>query len=88
MIKRNSEKKNNNNNEGKKEVIHRYTDFDDKRFPTRRENFSSREGRIFEMERLNFAEGGKGKLAGKKLHRAHEQSKYLEESRGLAELGT
>lgn len=53
-----------------------------------RENFSSREGRIFEMERLNFAEGGKRKLAGKKLHRAHEQSKYLEESRGLAELGT
>lgn len=40
------------------------------------------------MERLNFAEGGKEKLAGKKLHRAHEQSKYLEESRGLAELGT
>lgn len=40
------------------------------------------------MERLNFAEGGKRKLAGKKLHRAHEQSKYLEESRGLAELGT
>lgn len=37
-----------------------FTDFDDKRFPTRRENFSSREGRIFEMERLNFAEEGRG----------------------------
>lgn len=35
-----------------------FTDFDDKRFPTRRENFSSREGRIFEMERLNFVGEG------------------------------
>lgn len=47
-------------------------------FDTKRKNFSSREGRSWKWK--DSISRGEGKLAGKKLQRELEQSKYLEES--------